>query len=149
MLSLTCSLVNVRASTPPEVALSLISVLQPPPTHTHSLFPLTFSQKHSTSFFLSIFQKHSVLLPGLLSCHPHTVYLHSSVFLFDTLSSPPSRADFSSLFNSFNIFPPALAPSCLQDHLQNSEDLSINKRPPFQSEKGLKVLGHSFYVFTL
>lgn len=82
-------------SAPPEV--SLISLLLPPPTpstRTLRLIPLTFPEKSHLSsqhfpFFSPSSKKHSVFLLCLLSCHPHTVYFHSSVFLFYILSCFP------------------------------------------------------------
>lgn len=126
----------------PPKWLCLSSQFCSPPTHTHSLFPL-FPRNTALPFF-SPFSKNIQYFCQVSCLVTHTLSI--SIPLFPYSVPPPlhsgylSIADFSSLFNSFNIFPPALAPSCLQ----NSEALSINKIPPLQSEKGLKVLGHSF-----
>lgn len=68
-------------------------------------------------FFLSVLQKTFFLSAVfLLSCHPHPVCFHSSVFLFCILSfffTHPgclSITDFCSLSYLFNIFSPASFP---------------------------------------
>lgn len=146
MLSLTRSLVNVCSS-------ACLKWLRLSSRNTHTHF-FTFPEKHHLSshysvfFPFSIFPKHSVFPPGLLSLRPHAVY-QSSVFRMLYFASPPSFGylsveEFSLLHNPFTISFPSFSPFLfLQDHLQNSEALSSAKGAPILSEKGLMVLDHS------
>lgn len=146
-------------SAPPEVPLSLISLLLPPlPPFTHTASNSShFSRKVTSfvtalSFFLSFLQKPFCISAVSLVLSPtHRLFPFLCFLIRCFVLSPPHSGylsiTFFCSFFSFNIFSSTVALSCLQDLLHNSKAFSITQEPlpSFPSEKGLKVLGLNFY----
>ena len=130
-------------SAPPEVPLSLISLLLTPFTHTLHLIPLAFPEK-PPFFIIALFfclsnlpKKYSIYFCRVSCLVTHTLSVLVPVFFFYILSFSPPHS--GCLFNhrllftfySFSIFCTALDPMTQQP------------LPLFQCEKGSKFLSHS------